>query len=119
MCMSVSSSSHFDYIFSGHGVVSTDQKSIAISTLYQTAVLYPLTDSGPAVDRGKTYFFRETIGFAAVQVPIALTAGNILLKGTASGEVGVWDSEQKQLRSIVIGELLIEITFHSLTSRNS
>ncbi|KAF8594995.1 hypothetical protein BDV93DRAFT_515350 [Ceratobasidium sp. AG-I] len=85
----------------GDAVVSADQQSIAISTLYQTAMIYPLTDSGPVVSRGAEYSLRERSGYSPA-VPIALTANNILLKGTATGEVWVLSSERKRLKSLSV-----------------
>lgn len=90
-------------IYSGGATILTDQQSIAVSTLNQSTVIYPLIHTGPDLSQGREYDFHEPTKYSPA-VPIAVTANDFLFKGTASGAVPVLNSERGYGPPLLISE---------------
>ncbi|KAG9089266.1 hypothetical protein FRC07_012371, partial [Ceratobasidium sp. 392] len=74
----------------GSATVSNDRKFIAVVTLDHSVVLYPLHRSGPVIDRQQTIPNQEQAGYRPI-VPIALVSDKLVLRGSTSGDVPIFD----------------------------
>ncbi|KDN37576.1 hypothetical protein RSAG8_10093, partial [Rhizoctonia solani AG-8 WAC10335] len=83
----------------GSAVLSADGRFIAVVTLDHAIVLYPLTINGPAIYERQVIQTQESGPFFIV--PIALTANNLVLRGTASGTVPVVDLQNGPVAPII------------------
>ncbi|KAG9092498.1 hypothetical protein FRC06_011903 [Ceratobasidium sp. 370] len=86
----------------GSATISSDEQFIAISSLEQSIVTYPLGPGGPVLQEQREFPFRERTEYSPI-VPIALTTGNLIFKGTASGDVPVLDSMNGPMTPIHLG----------------
>ncbi|KAG8779703.1 hypothetical protein FRC12_023934 [Ceratobasidium sp. 428] len=86
----------------GSATISSDERFIAISSLDQSIVTYPLGPNGPVIRDQREFLFHEQTEYSPI-VPIALTSGNLIFKGTASGDVPVLDSLHGPLAPIQLG----------------
>jgi hypothetical protein len=93
-----------------------DGSFIAIVTLDHSIVIYPMTEAGPALHERRTIENQEQAGFRPI-VPIALGAGNLILRGSASGSVPVIDPQNGPLAPIqndpqeIIRTLTVGVSF--------
>jgi hypothetical protein len=79
--------------------LSPDEKSIAISTLDQSIVTYPLSDEGPVIE-GMKEFTAVQLEEAAPIVPVGLTSEGHILGGSTTGDVSVISAESCELSSL-------------------
>ncbi|KAG9084933.1 hypothetical protein FRC06_003830, partial [Ceratobasidium sp. 370] len=70
----------------GRAALTTDEKSIAVSTLDHSIAIYTLADDGPVLASMREFPYSEGSGYAPV-VPIASTADGLTLGGTPHGEL--------------------------------
>ncbi|KAG9076179.1 hypothetical protein FRC06_009654, partial [Ceratobasidium sp. 370] len=82
--------------------ISSDERFIAISSLDQSIVTYPLGPDGPVLLDQREFPFREQTEYSPI-VPIALTSNNLIFKGTASRDVPVLDSTNGPMAPIHLG----------------
>ncbi|KAG8787300.1 hypothetical protein FRC12_015727 [Ceratobasidium sp. 428] len=78
----------------GSAALSSDKKSIAISTLDRTIVVYTLESNGPLLSSMKEVDYEDSAEVAPI-VPIAFTSDGLTLGGTACGDVIVFQSMDK------------------------
>ncbi|KAG8708534.1 hypothetical protein FRC09_001208, partial [Ceratobasidium sp. 395] len=77
----------------GRATLTTDEKSIAISTLDHTIAIYSLGDNGPITASMKEYPYDYKDEFSPI-VPIASTQDGLTLGGTTCGELPVIEGER-------------------------
>lgn len=80
-------------------MLSPDEKLLSISTLDQSIVTYPFSNSGPVLDRARESFVFEPTESSPI-LPIIHTAGNLILSGTPTGDVPVVRPDTMRLPSI-------------------
>ncbi|KAG8692346.1 hypothetical protein FRC08_009835 [Ceratobasidium sp. 394] len=68
--------------------LSADEHFIAMTTLDQAVVTYPMSHDGPCVEEMHVYEFPEK-SRESPALPVALTPSNLVLSGTAVGDVAV------------------------------
>ncbi|KAG8735076.1 hypothetical protein FRC10_011012 [Ceratobasidium sp. 414] len=73
---------------SGDVSLSADERFIAMTTLDQSVVTYPMSHDGPSIEEINIYEFPEK-SRESPTLPVALTPSNLVLSGTAVGDVAV------------------------------
>ncbi|KAG8716028.1 hypothetical protein FRC09_016102 [Ceratobasidium sp. 395] len=86
----------------GSAMISSDERLVAIASLDQSIVTYPLGPNGPILRDQREFAFREQSEYSPI-VPIALTSSNLIFKGTATGDVPVLDSMNGPMAPIQLG----------------
>ncbi|KAG8735821.1 hypothetical protein FRC10_010108, partial [Ceratobasidium sp. 414] len=86
----------------GSATISSDERFIAISSLDQSIVTYPLGPGGPLLHEQREFPFHEQTDYSPI-VPIALTSNNLIFKGTASGDIPILDSTNGPMAPIHLG----------------
>ncbi|KAG9124945.1 hypothetical protein FRC07_009599, partial [Ceratobasidium sp. 392] len=79
--------------------ISNDGTFIAIVTLDHSVIVYPLHRTGPIIDRQQVLHNQEQAGYRPI-VPIALIADKLILQGSASGSVPIFDIRSGPLTPI-------------------
>ncbi|KAG8781305.1 hypothetical protein FRC12_022009 [Ceratobasidium sp. 428] len=72
----------------GDFALSATESFIAMTTLDQSVVTYPMTYEGPSLDEINVYDYPEK-SRESPALPVALTSSNLVLSGTAVGDVVV------------------------------
>ncbi|KAF8594169.1 hypothetical protein BDV93DRAFT_565699 [Ceratobasidium sp. AG-I] len=97
----------------GSATVSSDGLTIAISTLEQSIVTYLLQDDGPISTSKVEFGYKEKTDYRPI-VLIALTANNLVMKGTTSGDVPILDCQSGNTTSLHQGphQMIRTLTTH-------
>ncbi|KAG8706739.1 hypothetical protein FRC08_000880 [Ceratobasidium sp. 394] len=83
----------------GNATISNDGNFIAIVTLDHSVVIYPLHRDGPVIHEQRVFHNRERAGYRPI-VPIALVADRLVLRGSASGDIPIFDLHKGPLAPI-------------------
>ncbi|KAG8772876.1 hypothetical protein FRC12_002848 [Ceratobasidium sp. 428] len=75
----------------GSAAFSSDGRFVAIVTLEHSIILYPMNEHGPVIRERHVVELNDEPNHFRPIVPIALGANNLVMRGTASGQVPIID----------------------------
>ncbi|CAE6472584.1 unnamed protein product [Rhizoctonia solani] len=90
---------HGDVCTIGSATISPSEQFIAMATLDNSLVTYALREGGPAIDTQFEVKSRDLTNYRPV-LPIVSTSSDLILKGTAVGDIDVLDTRTHSTASL-------------------
>ncbi|KAG8714468.1 hypothetical protein FRC11_008344 [Ceratobasidium sp. 423] len=84
----------------GEGSIGPNGRTLAISTLDQTLVTYPLNESGPILAEKREYVNPEQVSQYPV-VPVGITEDGLAFGGTTTGQVSVVSTQAEKVQTLI------------------